>query len=179
MSTLRRHWPLLAAVGVQAVLLALVPARQVRARLAGTEVTLRTVPVDPYDVLSGYHVTLRYEAELPIQGDAGPPGSEAWLLIGRGEEAWRAFSCTAHRPEPRAGEVVLRAELERGVMAASTGPRCRIPSAGRFYIPEARRDEVDRAMREAGGRALVDVKVSASGDVALLRLRAGDLVVED
>jgi uncharacterized membrane-anchored protein len=179
MSTLRRHWPLLAAVLIQALLLALVPARQVRARLAGTELTLRTVPVDPYDVLSGYHVTLRYEAELPLEGAGGPPGSEAWLLLGRGEGAWRASSCTARRPEAGAGEVVLRAELERGAFAASSGPRCRIPSAGRFYIPEARREEVDRAMREAGGRALVDLKVSASGDVALLRLRVGDLVVED
>lgn len=174
MSTLRRHWPLVAAVGIQTLLLALVPARQVRARLGGTEVTLRTAPVDPYDVLSGYYVTLRYEAEIPLQEPGARDGSAAWLLVEEDDPAWRAVSCTSARPRPSGpGQQVVRAEV------AGHSGACLIPSSRRFYIPEARREEVDAAMRAAGGRALVDMKVSESGDVALLRLRVGGLVVED
>jgi uncharacterized membrane-anchored protein len=168
MSTLRRHWPLLAAVAIQSVLLLLIPLRQVRARAGGTDVTLGTVPVDPYDVLSGYYVTLRYEAELPAPEGAG---GTAWVLLAPGEPAWRAVSCTSAAPAARGGAVAIRAEVERGV--------CRLPSASRFYIPEARRGEVDLAMRAAGGRALVDARVSDGGDLALLRLRVGDLVLAE
>ena len=52
-----RHWPLAVVLIVQIGVLVYLPAGQVRARLTGTEVTLRTAPVDPYDVLSGYYMT--------------------------------------------------------------------------------------------------------------------------
>jgi uncharacterized membrane-anchored protein len=58
-----RHWRAGAVIVAQLAILAAIPLRQVRARLSGTTVTLETVPVDPYDVLSGYYVTLRYAAE--------------------------------------------------------------------------------------------------------------------
>ena len=153
MSTLRRHWPLLAVIGIQGLLLALVPWRQVRARMSETEVTLRTVPVDPYDVLSGYYVTLRYEAEIALEGPREEAGTDAWLLVEKGDPAWRAVSCTSTRPEPRAsGRSVLRAEV------SEEDGTCVIPSSHRFYIPEARRAHVDAAMRIAGEGALVDLE---------------------
>jgi hypothetical protein len=44
-------------------------------------------------------------------------------------------------------------------------------------VPEARRQEVDAALRRVGGRALVDLKVDADGNVALVRLRVGALTL--
>lgn len=160
---------LLAVIALQAAILAAIPSRQVKARASGVDVTLETAPVDPLDPLSGYHVTLHYRAEQLPAASPGAPGAAAWLLLERGAPAWRAVACLPARPEASGDQVVVRARLEDG--------RCRIPSAGRFYIPEARRHEVDAALRVAR-TALVDLRVDREGDVALLRLRAGSTVVE-
>jgi uncharacterized membrane-anchored protein len=166
----RRRWRLGAVIVLQLAILALIPLRQVRARLEGREITLETVPVDPYDLLSGYHVTLRYAAEqLPFTGGDADAGT-GWLVVVPGTPAWKAITCTrAYEPPARPGELAIAAEI--------VGERCQIPSAGRFYVPEARRQEVDAALRRVGGRALVDLKVDADGNVALVRLRVGALTL--
>lgn len=167
---MRADWlRLLAVIAVQAAILAAIPSRQVKARAGGTAITLETAPVDPLDPLSGYHVTLRYRAEEVVAEAPGERGAPAWLLVERGDPAWRGVACLPSRPATGSGQVALRAEVE--------DRRCRISSAGRFYIPEARRAEVDAALREARA-ALVDMRVDADGNVALVRLRAGRTVVE-
>lgn len=160
---------LLAVIAVQAAILAAIPSRQVKAHTSGTSITLETAPVDPLDPLSGYHVTLRYRAEEVVAEAPGERGAPAWLVVERGDPAWRGVACLPSRPEPVPGQLALRAQVE--------DRRCRIPSAGRFYIPETRRAEVDAALREARA-ALVDLRVDADGNVALVRLRAGRSVVE-
>ncbi|HTN52045.1 MAG TPA: GDYXXLXY domain-containing protein [Anaeromyxobacter sp.] len=164
----RRSWPLGAVVLLQLGILAAIPLRQARARLAGTEVTLETMPVDPYDLLSGYYVTLRYRAEEAPRA-AGLGEGEAWLVLAPGSPAWSGVEVRAGRPVPAPGQVAIRVEVERG--------RVRIPSAGRFYVPEARRHEVDEALRAVRSAALVDLKVGEDGSVALLRLRAGAVTI--
>lgn len=171
----RRYAPLWLVLGAQLLVLALVPARVVYARLFGTDVTLRTVPVDPYDLLSGYYVTLAYEVEQPPNGVDHPTESydeRVYIVVRRGEPAWDRvrFAATAEGLGP--DEVALRARW-RGVGAALDG-------AGRFYIPEDRRLDVERALAEVGGRALVDLRVGPDGTIALLRLRAaGESFGED
>jgi uncharacterized membrane-anchored protein len=165
----RRWGPLVAVVAIQVALLAAIPLRQVRARLAGAEITLETVPVDPYDVLSGYYVTLRYEAEQAEYTGGDADAGDAHLVVSPASPSWRAITCSRGLASRGPDEVAIRVNIENG--------RCRIPSAGRFYIPEARRAEVEAAMRASGGRALVDMRVDAEGNAALLRLRVGDLVV--
>lgn len=160
---------LLAVIAVQAAILAAIPSRQVKARASGLEITLETAPVDPIDPLSGYHVTLRYRAEQLAAPPPAERGAVAWLVLERATPAWRPVTCLAGRPDPAHDQVVVRARVEDG--------RCRIPSAGRFYIPEARRHEVDAALA-AARTALVDLLVDADGDVALVRLRAGRTVVD-
>lgn len=164
-----RHWRVGAVVAVQLAILAAIPLRQVRARVSGTTVTLETVPVNPYDVLSGYYVTLAYEAErVPyLGGDAD--GGPAWLVVARGSPAWKGVACRRGLPSHGPDEVALAAEV--------VGGRCRIASASRFYVPEGRRAEVEAALRSVRSRALVDLRVNDAGDVALVRLRAGDVVV--
>jgi uncharacterized membrane-anchored protein len=164
----RRSWPLVAVVVLQLGILAAIPLRQARALLAGTEVTLETMPVDPYDLLSGYYVTLRYRAEEAPRA-AGLSDGEAWLLLAPGSPAWSGLEVRPGRPAPAPGQVAIRVEVERG--------RVRIPSAGRFYVPAARRGEVDQALRTVRSAALVDLKVGEDGSVALLRLHAGAVTV--
>lgn len=169
----RRWGPLAAVLVIQLGILALVPARQVRARLTGTPVTLRTVPVDPYDHLSGYYVTLRYEVERLLPEE--DPRTDAWLVVRRAEPAWKGVRVTAARP----------ASLPEGELAIRLTPvpdargGCVLPSACRFYIPEARREEVDAALGRSGGSGLVDLRVGEDGEVALVRFRIGELVLEE
>lgn len=155
-------------LAVQLAILAAIPFRQARARLAGEDVVLESMPVDPLDPLSGYYVALAWRAER----DAGPwqgPGDGAWLVIRRNLPAWVGEACLGERPPPEPERIAIRAER--------VGDGCRIPSAQRFYIPEARRAEVEAAMRGTGRTALVDARVDAEGNVVLLRLRAGATVV--
>lgn len=179
----REFWRVGLVLAVQFAILAAIPVRQARARLSGVEITLETVPVDPYDLLSGYYVTLRYAVEVAArageQTDRRPPATErsggggaTWMLVRRAAPAWElADCCLADRPRPLPdGLVALRVEHDKAGAV-------RIPSAGRFFIPESRRTEIDSALRASGGRARVDLKVGEDGSVALLRLHVGSVVV--
>jgi uncharacterized membrane-anchored protein len=161
--------PLLAAVGIQLAILAAIPLRQAKARALGTEITLETAPVDPYDLLSGYHVTLAYRAEQLGYAGGDGDGGPAWLVVAPGSPAWQAVTCSRGLPSHAEGHVAIAAEVVHG--------HCSIPTAHRFYVPEDRRQEIDAALRAVRGAALVDLKVDAGGNVALLRLRAGSVVV--
>lgn len=163
---------LLAVLLVQFAILAAIPFRQVRARAVGAEITLATLPVDPRDLLSGHYVTLRYEAEIPrgLAELGAPADATVWVVVARGEPAWRPVAVAAARPATGPDQVAIRARQVDG--------RAVIPSAQRFYIPEARQDEVNRALLATRGAGLVDVRVDPDGNVALVRLRVGDVVVD-
>lgn len=169
----RRWGPLVLVLVIQLAILAAIPMRRVQARISGTPVTLRTAPVDPYDVLSGYYVTLAYEAVR--QGETAASARDArWLVVRRAEPAWEHVAVTAERPATLgADEVAIR-------LVPPERPRdCRIPSACRFYIPEARREQVDAALRASGGRGLVEMRVDGEGDVALTAFRVGELRIAE
>lgn len=170
-----RWAPLAAVIAIQLAILVAIPFRRVEARLSGTDVTLRTVPVDPYDVLSGYYVTLRYEVEPDPAELRG--GTEFWLRVRRAEPAWAADGVSPAPPEDPPGEGAAVIRLDPGAWARGERGTCLIPSACRFYIPEARREQVAEEMRKAGGVALVDLRVDDDGNVALVRLRVGGLVL--
>jgi uncharacterized membrane-anchored protein len=163
----RRWLPLTLVVAVQLVILALVPLRQVAARRTGTPVTLRTRPVDPYDVMSGYYVTLAYEVERPEGDESPPPGTEyddpVYVIVAKDEPAWR-FVGYAKAPIHTPDRLTLRARWQ--------GYGAKLEGADRLYIPESRRHDVDEALGDVDRRALVDVRVADDGTIAVLRLRA-------
>ena len=162
---MREYGRVIAVVGIQLAILAAVPARQVRARLGGTEITLRTAPVDPMDVLAGHYVTLSYEIERDssdhVQSGVSP-GDEVWLTVAHGDPAWTLVSVTRERPAPASGRVSLRARWLRWGRAVVEG-------AGRLYVSEEQGAAVD-ARRTRGGD-LVDLRVGEDGTPAVVRLR--------
>jgi uncharacterized membrane-anchored protein len=165
---------LLAVVALQIAILAAIPLRQARARASGTEITLDTLPVDPRDLLSGHYVNLRYRAEEPPPALVDPAvqiDGIAWLVVERAEPAWRTVAVLRDKPAARPDRVSIRTTFLRG--------HPDIPFAERFYIPEGRREEVDRELAKARGVALVDLKVDDGGNVALIRLRVGGLVLQE
>ncbi len=162
----RERWRLVAAVAVQLAVLALVPARQLLAGMHGTEVTLATAPVDPFDTFSGPFVALAYEVEQPCL--AVDVDATVFVTVQRGEPAWTFVSLDRERPPASDGRVSLRATCRPG--------RASLDSAGRFYLPQEQATDVERMLRPNGGprmSALVDVLVDGAGNVALRRLRVG------
>lgn len=169
----RDRWKLVAAIALQLAILALVPARQLLAGLRGTEITLATAPVDPFDHFSGPFVALAYEVERPTAPAMVDvqPGQIVYLTVERDEPAWKLVSVDLERPAPVAGRASLRATWRDG--------RAHIESAGRFYLPQEKATEVERLLVGGGGqrpRALVDMRVDGEGNVALERLRVGGQV---
>ncbi len=161
-------WKIAVVVAVQLLVLCAIPMRSLRARASNQEITLWTAPVDPFDVLGGYFVALAYEVErgsVPAGIGDQPKERDVWVTVHRGNPAWELLSITEVCPEPQPDHVSLAARW--------TGHRIAIVNAGRLYIPETDRDRANNAMLRDHGRGLVDMKVGAHGEVALLRLRVG------
>jgi uncharacterized membrane-anchored protein len=154
------------AVIVQVVVLAAAPLARLEALTAGTRVVLETAPVDPYDVLAGYHVTLSYQIEREASADFDGPDGPVWLRLAPGEPGWRLIDVETTPGGRR--DVRVRAEADGG--------RIRIVDAGRMYVSEAERTEVEAALREAERPARVELRVAGDGTAVVRRLLVGDRV---
>jgi uncharacterized membrane-anchored protein len=166
---MRSSWRLWVVLAVQLLIVAAVPGKKLLAVFSRVEITLETEPYDPYDVLSGYYVTLRYAVETPPQnavGDGLEAGDPAWILLRKGSPAWTVVSVTGFRPTPGVDETVLAATWD--------GHWARLDNLRKFYISEAVRDEVAEAMAKVRGKGLVDMRVGANGEAVLVRLRVAD-----
>ncbi len=164
---LTEHLGIGVVIAAQVLVLLAIPARNLITRATGREVTLWTAPVDPFDPLSGYYVTLSYEVERSAQAVGGQLGTEQpmWITVQEAETAWQFAGASIERPSPAPDRVSLRAHW--------SGWRASIDGAHRLYIPETQRDRVAELLRTAKARGLVDLRVGEGGDVAVLRLRVG------
>jgi uncharacterized membrane-anchored protein len=166
-----------AAVLVQCAILVAVPGRQIYTRAAGKVITIQTRPVDPYDVMSGYFVTLAYDI-----GRMGTPSDlqklEQWqrkavyvTLKEGNDKIWVTDSVSlkwpSHVPE---GMLVIKGTSQHwgGVTYGIE----------RFYIPEEKRDEINAELRGTASKAKVQIAVDRSGNAAILHLEAGGKIYE-
>jgi hypothetical protein len=196
----RDRFRLAAAIGLQLVLLALVPAPQVLAGARGQLVTLATAPVDPFDPFSGAYVRLAYEVEQPAKGIPYPElaeGDALYLVVGQASPTWRIVEYATALPAPEPGRAALKATWHHG--------RPRLESAGKLYLPaetavaaeaaltglrqewwKARADARAEA-REHGTpfveptppSAEVDLRVDETGAIRLIELRVGGQTFKD
>lgn len=163
---MRKHLGIAVVLLSQVGVLVSMPFAAVRALVSGTEITLETEPVDPFDPLSGYYVTLAYVAERPQGGAPSFQVNETlWVTVERGEPAWTPVSVSRERPAPHPDRV--------SILGLWDGWRARIGGASRFFIPEDRRTEIEDLLNAAARRGLVDLRVGGDGAPALLRLRVG------
>lgn len=165
------------AVGLQLAILAAVPAKKIHARMTGTLITIRTVPVDPYDFLSGYHVVLRYEISQPSKeqwaGFSSQPhsGTTVYAVLKKGpEEIWSLESLSQTLPKNLSSEQIAvkgkisRSQIEYGIE--------------HFFIPEEIRNEFERELRQNHQRVLAQIRVDKYGNAALIRLLIGGKAYE-
>ena len=165
----------IAAVVIQTAIVAMVPGRKIYTLSTGKLITIRTMPVDPYDFLSGYHVILNYEISRQAETsfDNSETGQAVYLVLTEGADGvWERHS--SHRDWPNTipeGAVVLK-----GIKQDWRGVRFGIET---FFIPEKGRDRIERDLRQNAGKALADIKVDRFGRAALVRLRIEDRIYDD
>jgi uncharacterized membrane-anchored protein len=162
------------AVAAQFLILAAVPAQKIYTRATGRSVTLKIRPVDPYDVLSGYYVTLNYEIANPgsfANSNGDNNGERVYAILERrADGVWSPVSLSksypANLPENR---IAIRgrhlySRIEYGI--------------DEFFIPEDKRAEIEEGLRKNHDQARVEIKVDSKGDAALVRLLIGDRVYD-
>jgi uncharacterized membrane-anchored protein len=168
-----RTWFILALV-VQALIVAAVPASQIWAKLTGRKVVLKVAPVDPYDVLSGYYVTLRYPIADGVLGKAGIGSWDdqtVYVLLKEGADGiWIVESASTYRSDsPPAGSVWIKGK--NGWRGVEFGIET-------YYIPEDARESIAEDLRGHPNEARAEVYVDSSGNAALHRLIIQDRVYQ-
>lgn len=165
---MNRHWPFAVILVVQLVVLAVVPIRQVRARYVGTDVTLAVHHAWINRTAAGFEVRFTYVVEqteqVKLSGtvDRKRP---AWLTLGRGEPVWTAVDVTQDRPPPAKDRVAVPCTWG-GSFAQIDGPH-------ELAIPEVSEPRVRTLLNRAANQAVVDLRITEGGSIALMRLRVG------
>ena len=169
----RERAVLIAAIGLQVVVLLAMIALRALPLLFGDTVLIRVVPVDPRDLFRGDYVVLGYEfSRVPAAGiDGLPPeiagvrsrdweGRTVYVSLAPEPDGahWRAGMVSVHRP---AGGRYLRGRiagynrLEFGIEA--------------YYVQEGKGREYEKAVQER--RLSAEIAVTSSGQAALRGLR--------
>ncbi len=152
------------AVLIQSLILASVPAKKLYTLHAGQVVKLKTIPVDPYDFLSGYYVTLNYE--ISAKSGKFKDGSAVYTVItpdANGIYNFKSSSDTWPK-DFVSGDVVIkgkavdnwRGNVQYGIES--------------YFIPEDMRDSLEHRLRENVKDVVVEVKVDKFGNSAILRI---------
>jgi|WetSurMetagenome_2_1015567.scaffolds.fasta_scaffold21894_3 uncharacterized membrane-anchored protein len=162
------------AVGLQLAILAAVPATKAYTLATGRTIFLKITPVDPYNIMSGYYMTLNYDISRPqslVYDATVPDEGPAFVVLAEGDDGcWHATSVHAEWPKDvPAGHVVIRGtrhwpSIEYGIES--------------YFVPETMRNEVAADFRKNMTSAKAEVKVDASGRAAIVRLVFGDKVYE-
>ena len=157
------------AVGLQLLILAAVPASRAYTLATGRTIFLKITPVDPYNIMSGYYMTLRYDissALTPEEWSKLPEDGPAFVVLAEGTDGyWHAESAHPDRPQVAADRVVIRGTrrydmIEYGIES--------------YFVPETMRGEVADAFRKNRDTAKAEVKVNAYGHAAIVRLIFGN-----
>ncbi|MBD2121590.1 GDYXXLXY domain-containing protein [Trichocoleus sp. FACHB-262] len=172
----------------QAALILTIPAQSLHTQLTGRTVILKTAPVDPYDLLRGYSVTLSYdisrvdtlrqlpgwsEVEQQKAANSEWPATNFFYLVLEAPGAastnppspWRAIRISSDRPANLAqNQVILRGQINNSTVQYGLE---------RYYIPEDQRDAINQNINTAQANQamqpiVVEVKVDAQGNAVPL-----------
>ncbi len=130
--------------------------------LSGQSIRLRTVPVDPRDLLRGDYVILRYQiSQVPPDADA-PALTDGSVYValrrvdGFGEISAVSRDAMVARTKMEPGGCVLRAELRNGGLTYDLE---------RYYVPEGKGRSAP-----PGGKLVAEIAVRPNGNALIKRL---------
>jgi uncharacterized membrane-anchored protein len=167
---------------LQSLLICSIPFQSIYALATGTTVILKTMPVDPYDLLRGYYQTLSYDIssfntlkKLPGWADLNHKQDRG--IIDRNRQVYITLTkIPATNPQtpaawqPIAIDEKLPVDLSPDKIAikgTSNGSSI-IYGLETYYMPEDRKDDVNKDINQAqssGGKRnlLVEIKVDNRG----------------
>lgn len=165
-------WRLWLPLCLQAALIVSIPAQSAYTYFTGRQVTLQTMPVDPYDLLRGYSQTLGYDISRAdrlkkLSGGewfANNQKGEVYVVLQAPTQnvtppkPWQAVRVSGDRPTNlKANQVALKGQY--------LGGRITYGLEG-YYMPEDQRNEINAAIRQVSTDRqafVVDVKVDERG----------------
>ena len=152
------------AVLVQGLILAAVPAKKIYTLHTGQVVKLKTIPVDPYDFLSGYYVTLNYE--ISAKSGKFKDGSAVYTVITPDANGIYNFKSASDiwPKDFEAGDVVIKGK------AGKSWRRNVEYGIESYFIPEDMRQSIEQRIRRDVKDVVVEVKVDKFGNSAILRI---------
>lgn len=155
----------------------MIPAQSIYAHRVGTPVVLQTAPVDPYNLLQGYYVILRYDIsqsetlkELPgwddieaqsatdstQQVDVSRQETQIYVVLEQPNPESSTAESTSTTPTPWTPVRVMMTRPptlpDNQVALKGTyypGSRRMIYGLEQYFIPEAQRDEINDRIRQA------------------------------
>jgi uncharacterized membrane-anchored protein len=187
-----RLWRLLLPLSFQALLLLAIALPPLYTEISGRAVVLKTVPIDPYDLLRGYSQTLSYEISLienikklpgwenlPKQVDYERKlfpinGTSFYLILqapsgsGKIPQPWKPVQIQTSLPTNLpTNRVALKGTVNYGRIDYGLET---------YYMPEELRKEVNDAVTESNRKqsGAVEIKVDAKGNAVATQLWAGD-----
>lgn len=170
----RRILLFILAVVVQTAILATIPARQIHARMTGKLIKIKTMPTDPYNFLSGYHVILGYDISTP-NPDQTKIGN-AWgvpvfvVLREREDKVWEIDSVHTEWPKDvPPDKIVIRGKTDYNRIQYGIE---------HYFIPETNRAQIEQDLRQNWTGAYGLVKVDRFGNAALVGLKIKENLYE-
>jgi uncharacterized membrane-anchored protein len=162
---------------IQAGLLLAIPAQSIQTYLTGKTVILQTVPVDPYNILTGYYQILSYDIstkstleKLPNSKDILKDENSFYVILQEEKptdekipKAWKPVGLSTKLPDSLPdNQVALKGKYRYGRVTYGLE---------KYNIPEDRRnqinDNISQASRSATERQpqpiVVEVKVDSQG----------------
>ncbi|QRM55383.1 GDYXXLXY domain-containing protein [Sinorhizobium sp. BG8] len=145
---------------------------------SGAEVRLKTLPVDPRDLLRGDYVVLSYPMSTipstiitgPIPSRSGEQRLNVRLLPGA-DGTWTASEASFADLAPAAGSVVVRSLPFEFYRSGEGGlPETLFVQYGieRYYVPEGEGRVLEDARNQ--DELEIDARVSASGEMQIARI---------
>jgi uncharacterized membrane-anchored protein len=162
---------------IQAGLLFAIPAQSAYTYLTGKTVILQTVPVDPYNLLTGYYVILNYDIstistleKLPGSKDLLKYGNSLYVILQEEKstdegipKAWKPIRLTEEIPDSLPdNQVALQGKFQ--------GSRIKY-GLEKYNIPEDQRNQINNNIFQARRSAtstdkqpiVVEIKVDSQG----------------
>ncbi len=166
-------WRLWVPLLMQTALILSVPAQAIYTQLTGRTVILQTAPVDPYDLLRGYSVTLGYDISRPetlqhlpgwkqVNDESISAAGSSFYVILEAPTAtdgpWKPVGLS-HVPTVTPNQVALKGRFTGNQITYGLET---------YYIPEALREQINQdisqAQQDSQKHAVrVEVKVDTQG----------------
>lgn len=173
----RRIW--IAAImvaGLQTAVLGYMVGQRVWILRSGTEVLLKTAPIDPTDLLRGDYVTLNYDiSSVPVSTLVGaPPDGDLSdqilsVRLAKAEDGfWSVVESSFGALEPKPDTVILKS-LPANYSQPVAGTTMRVTyGIERYYVPEGKGRDLEDARNEH--RVSIAARVSPEGTAQIRSL---------